>query len=167
MKSTNNLYKNFFINPPPPHGRFGAIRKHDCHTGVDLYCPVGTEIEALEDGVVVAVENFTGPNVGSPWWHDTQAVMVEGNCGVILYGEIDSAVVVGQKIKAGQIVGKVLQVLKEDKGKPLAMLHLEWYTPGITASVWWKLNEPQPRNLLNIEALLKEFYVGLVEIRDE
>lgn len=159
MKSTKNLYENFFLNPPPEPGRFAALRKHDIHTGVDLYCPVGTEIQALEDGVVVAVENFTGDNAGSSWWHNTKAVLVEGCCGVILYGEVDPTVAVGQEVKAGQVVGKVLQVLKEDKGKPLAMLHLEWYTPGTTTSVWWKLDEQRPKNLLNVEVLLKAFYV--------
>lgn len=143
--------------PPPPHGRFGAKRKLDVHTGVDLYCDVGTEIAALEDGIVVAVEDFTGESVGSPWWNETKAVMVEGKSGVVLYGEISPCVNLGQYVKAGQILGTVLQVLKEDKGKPLAMLHIEWYVAGTRQSTWWYHDYPQPQELLNVEELLNVF----------
>lgn len=145
-------YNESFKETPLP-GRFGAIRKHDIHTGFDFYCPIGTEIPALESGVVVAIESFTGEKAGSPWWHETQAVLVEGPSGVILYGEILPKVKVGQEIRAKEIIGTVLQVLKRDKGKPLAMLHLEWYTSGTKKSVWWYHNEPQPKNILNVENL--------------
>ncbi len=36
----------------------------------------------MEAGVVVGVEDFTGPAAGSPWWLPTKAVLVEGASGV-------------------------------------------------------------------------------------
>ena len=55
---------------PDEPGWFGAVRKSDIHTGIDLYCEQGTQIVAVEDGVVVHIEGFTGPNADdpSPWW---------------------------------------------------------------------------------------------------
>ena len=59
-------------------GAFGAVRKHDIHTGVDLYVPEGTAVYALYDGVVVDVSKFTGPeaNPPCPWWNETYSVTV-------------------------------------------------------------------------------------------
>ncbi len=62
------------------------MRKSDVHTGVDLYCELGTEVVACEDGLVVLVDWFTGKNVktfyleeGEPtaWWNDTWGVLIE------------------------------------------------------------------------------------------
>jgi acyl carrier protein phosphodiesterase len=72
-------------------GKFGAVRKHDVHTGVDLYCAEGQPVQAVEAGTVVAILDFTGPKAGSRWWRDTRAVMVEGAEHVVLYGEIREA----------------------------------------------------------------------------
>jgi len=52
-------------------GAFGVTRKHDMHTGVDLYCNEGDEVRAMCDGQIVAIEWFTGPSVQMPWWNDT------------------------------------------------------------------------------------------------
>lgn len=144
---------------PPYEGQFGALRKHDIHTGVDLYCEVGSKVFAMEAGTVVAVENFTGIFADSPWWNDTKAVLVEGESGVILYGEINPTVQVGDYVFAGDLVGTVIQVLKKDKGKPLAMLHLECYTAGTRESVLWKLGEAKPENLLDPTYLLGQINV--------
>lgn len=148
-----------FPSLPPLDGQFGAIRKYDIHTGIDFHCPVGTKVVAMESGIVVAVVPFTGIMAESPWWHDTKAVLVEGGAGVILYGEIDPSVDVGDFVFAGDTVGTVLQVLKHDKGKPLAMLHLEWYTSGTKEPVWWKHGETKPENLLDPTILLGRIHV--------
>lgn len=140
--------------PPDPAGRFGAVRKYDVHTGVDVYCDSGTEVFAIESGLVVSVCDFTGIYAGSPWWNDTKAVMVEGKSGVILYGEIEPLVTEGTYIAEGELVGKVLRVLKKNKNKPVSMLHLECYSHGTREPVWWDLNTPQPPSLFNPEFLL-------------
>lgn len=131
----------------PSQGAFGAIRRHDVHTGVDLYAEPGVAVFAVEDGVVVAIEEFTGARAGSPWWHDTLAVLVEGASGVVLYGELAPSVIVGARVERGDLVGRVLTVLKRDKGLPMTMLHLELYEPGTRASVWWLHGEPKPAEL--------------------
>jgi phosphopantothenoylcysteine decarboxylase len=119
-------------------GSFKAKRKNSTHTGVDLYCDVGTPVVPVEDGVVVAVEPFTGPKDNSPWWLDTDCVLVEGASGVICYGEIQPCVSVGQKVKRGDTrIGTVLRVIPPeypqhpelDGWKP-NMLHLEVYPHG-------------------------------------
>lgn len=123
----------------PDHAKFGAIRKFDIHTGIDLYFPKGTAISTIESGVVVAVEIFTGPNANSLWWNETFSVLVEGESGVICYGEIFPMVSVGQKVSKKQVIGTVMQVLKKDKGKEMSMLHLELYKHGTKESCVWNL----------------------------
>jgi murein DD-endopeptidase MepM/ murein hydrolase activator NlpD len=142
---------------PGAEGMFGAVRKHDIHTGVDLYADVGTKVTAMESGTVVAIVPFTGIMAESPWWHDTKAIMVEGDSGVILYGEINPAdnLHIGDFVFEGDFLGTVLRVLKKDKGKPVAMLHLECYSPGTKEPVWWNLNESKPENLLDPTPLIQ------------
>ena len=118
--------KKFTSLPIFPHvGSFGAIRKFDIHTGVDLYCVEGTEVIAVEDGIVKNVGPFTGVLTNSPWWEDTDFVSVTGKTGTVVYGEIVSQLSPGQKIKQGQNMGYVKRVLRKDKGRPTSMLHLE------------------------------------------
>ena len=140
-------------------GLFGASRKWDIHTGYDLYCDPGQLVVAMEDGVIVKIENFTGPSAEppTPWWNDTQAIMVEGSTGVIVYGEVKplDSIKVGDKVKAGKIIGKVVTVLQKDKGLPMTMLHLEVYKPGTRDTVVWNLGESQPDTLLDPTMLLE------------
>lgn len=139
-------------------GAFGSVRKFDVHTGIDLYCPEGTEIVAMEFGVVVAIEVFTGPNTNppSPWWNETFAVLVEGPSGVILYGEMLPCVLKGDVVTRGQVIGNVKTVLKKDKGEPMTMLHLEHYAYGVREGVWWKLGEDKPDTLYDPYPLLQK-----------
>lgn len=145
-------------NFPDEPGRFGAIRQHDIHTGVDLYADIGTKVVAVERGVVVSIEQFTGPSAGSPWWLDTQAVLIEGPSGVVCYGEIAPApdVCVGMLVSPRAFLGRVVPVLRKDKGRPRAMLHLELYRHGTRASLVWELNTPQPEELLDPTLALEE-----------
>lgn len=141
-----------------PHagGVFGAVRKYDIHTGIDLYCESGDPVYAIEDGIVVNVCHFTGQKVGSDWWNDTDAVLIEGKSGVILYGELESKVKVGDSIKEGQHIGNILTVLKVDKGLPINMLHLELYKSGYRGDgEIWNLNTTKPDMLLDPNILIK------------
>lgn len=134
-------------------GGFGFQRKHDIHTGVDLYCNNGDDVYCIEDGIVVDICEFTGFNE-SPWWEDTYAVVIKGENGFILYGELipNNLIKVGLQIKEGNFIGNVKRVLKKDKGvTPTSMLHLELYSQ-YTEPVWW-INK-QPKNLKNITKLL-------------
>lgn len=129
-------------------GAFGTPRRYDIHTGVDLYCPVGTPVLAVESGLVVLINLFTGPIAGSPWWHETSFVAIRGLSGVVVYGEISPKVQVGQSVTAGDTIGFVQQVLTKDKGKPMTMLHLELYD-NVIDPVIWKLSETKPLGLLD------------------
>jgi hypothetical protein len=142
-------------------GVFGFIRKHDVHTGIDLYTFEGAEVFAIEDGVVVKVDIFTGPKIGMDWWNETWAVMVEGDSGVINYGEIKPNCVVGQQIKSGDLVGNVIPVLPPDKiradifGHSCSMLHIELYQHGHREFANWELGKLIPDGLLDPMELLK------------
>lgn len=148
---------------PPSPGAFGAIRKYDVHTGIDLYAPVGAKVVTIEQGTIVAIDLFTGPNtkpIPLPWWHETWAIMVEGESGTILYGEIqpNPDLVVGGNVQAGDLLGTVLKVLIERPGKTLknspSMLHFERYDLGARAWTGWELGEPCPMYLSDPTSLL-------------
>lgn len=141
-------------------GSFGCVRKFDVHTGVDLYCSLHEPVYAIEDGIIIGVGHFTGYEE-SPWWNDTDYILIRGKSGCILYGEIQvSAHLVhgaeGDSVKAGDFLGQVVPVLKKDKGRPLNMLHIELYDGSYTGSgVVWKLNETKPKELKDITPILK------------
>lgn len=139
-------------------GSFGFRRKHHTHEGVDLYAPEGTVVRAVQDGLVVKVDYFTGPKVGMPWWEETWAVMVEGESGVVVYGEIiPCSDLIGPtptrtEVKAGDPIGTVKRVLVVDKGRPTSMLHLELRKHGTTDWSGWYAERPE--NLLDPTAEL-------------
>lgn len=144
-------------------GKFGFRRKFDYHhTGIDLYAKEGDPVLAVEDGIVVAIENFTGPMNGTPWWNDTWAILVEGPSGVVVYGEVlqHPDIDVGVTVTKGQEIGSVLTVLKElvtkdwIPGHSRSMLHLELHQNGTRATSWWKVGELQPPTVLNPTSLL-------------
>ena len=142
-------------------GAFGAFRGHDKrHCGVDLYVPSNTVnyVGAVEAGVVVSIDWFTGDYAGSPWWNNTMAVRVLGESGIVCYGEIfPYGLKVGDKVGRGSCVGLVKQVLKDDKlrsdikGHSLAMLHLQLYTHDMIhkEESWMHENKEPPVGVLD------------------
>lgn len=141
---------------PGTKGAFGSVRKHDIHTGVDLYCEPGSSVVAIEDGRVVKIEDFTGAAAGSPWWNDTKAVLVLGASGVVCYGEIEPRVRYSDYVKEGQQIGVVRTVLKKNKGLPMTMLHFELYERWVRNTVVWELGKDKPEGLKDPTWLLKE-----------
>ena len=150
--------------PIKPHvGAFGIERRHDVHKGVDLYCPQGTEVFAVEDGVLCHLRPFTGEAAGCPWWENTWAVSVAGKSGVVVYGEIrpywkmgdpTDTLIEPKEIKRGELVGFVKTVLKKDKGRPTSMLHLALHSHGVLSNGTWEIGQPQPDGLLDPTAYL-------------
>jgi hypothetical protein len=58
------------------------------------------------------VEPFTGPTDNSPWWLDTDCVLIEGASGVICYGEIETNMRVGERVEKGRrVIGHVKRVV--------------------------------------------------------
>lgn len=139
-----------------PHGfhvgAFGTKRKYHTHEGIDLYGNPGDEVFAMLPGVVVNIVNFTGASADSPWWNDTQAVLILTDAGVISYGEIavDPSLTIGANVAEGQRIGQLVRVLKQYKGRPTTMLHVELYTQTTTEPCKeWPVNGPKPHNLLD------------------
>lgn len=135
-------------------GAFGAQRYKYIHPGVDLYCEPGDEIRAVEDGVVVFIDAFTGTKAGSPWWNDTDGILVEGQLRTICYGEVRPMVKVGDKITEGQVIATAATVMKEYKGNPMTMLHFELYKKGTVEPEHWLEKDNKPDNLQDPTELL-------------
>ncbi len=156
IKNKVMRWKPPILNSVVPVGRhpgaFGYVRKFDTHTGVDLYTIDGDAVYAVEDGVVVDRNWFTGANVNMPWWEDTEAITVEGVSGVVLYGEVTPLVNVGDSVKAGDLIAHVKRVLPEHKRRndiphhSTSMLHVELYDHGYRGS-WAVWNENKPSEL--------------------
>lgn len=152
--------------PLPSHlGAFGVKRRHHSHEGIDLYCDDGSYVKSVNNGIVLNIVSFTGASMDSPWWEDTMAVLVHTKDGIVVYGEITPATYLkkGQEIKQGDFIGNVKKVLKEDKGRPMSMLHLElhkcnikYHAHCIHPLVEWLPNDPQPENLLDPTSFLLE-----------
>lgn len=133
-------------------GSFAYKRKNHIHEGVDLYCEKGDEVLAIEDGIIVKIKPFTGSALGSTWWNDTWCVLVEGKTGVFNYGELipNENLKEGMMIQEGSVIGHVETVLKNDKGRPMTMLHLELYKVGTKDAILeWSLTEEKPEHLLD------------------
>jgi murein DD-endopeptidase MepM/ murein hydrolase activator NlpD len=138
-------------------GAFGKVRRNHIHEGIDLYGQPGDLVYAMESGVVVARQPFTGVAAGSPWWADTECVLIEGASGVLNYGEIKAQghIVPGARVTEGEAIGQLVTVLLKDKGRPRTMLHLERYVAGTSAPIReWSLNDAQPACLRDPTALL-------------
>lgn len=145
--------------PQPGRGHPGAFahaRRNHTHEGVDLYGLEGDLVVALFGGTVVFNGPFTGPMAGSPWWLPTSAVAIENSEGVLFHGEIEAFdLVLGTRVEAGHPLGRLARVLRSDKGRPLHMLHLEFYDLGTRQSIGiWAKNAPRPSALKDPTSLI-------------
>ena len=124
-------------------GGFWEDRNDRFHCGVDIYAPVGSDVLAIEDGQVVAIEPFTSPELVD-YWNTTYYVFIKDSSGFTTrYAEFGGVRVKEQdEILAGQIIGTVGQVLNFDRieydapdyiqqlklSNNSSMLHLEMYS---------------------------------------
>jgi murein DD-endopeptidase MepM/ murein hydrolase activator NlpD len=106
-------------------GAFGVERLHHFHEGIDLDTEPHGPVFAVETGTVLTIRQFTGSALGQSWWNDTDAIFVKGESGIVVYGEINASVHVGDIVRPGQEIARVVRILKKDKGRPMDMLHLE------------------------------------------
>jgi murein DD-endopeptidase MepM/ murein hydrolase activator NlpD len=152
-------YRDSTEIPLAPHpGSFGYVRKNHIHEGVDLYAEEGDDVVAIEDGVVHKIIPFTGEIANTPWWNNTYSIFIEHNGYNINYGELIPVehLKEGDTVKAGEVIGHIRTVLLKDKGRPMAMLHIEMYQPAATDPVTeWSLNTPKPEHLIDPTHLLK------------
>ncbi len=99
--------------------QFGWRRpRNRIHAACDIYAPLKSEVVAIDAGIIVEAGNF---------YLGTQAIAIrhEG-IGIIRYGEIleipDKFLKINKPVKAGEILGKVGQVIKVSP-----MLHIELF----------------------------------------
>lgn len=149
------------VIPPWGHvGDFAFRRSFYHHPGIDLYCPDLTIVQAVEEGTVVHMEDFTGPdaNPPSPWWLPTRSILIEGEHGVLGYCEMEphNHVFIGMHVSEGEALGLIVPVLKKDKGNGTTMLHFEKYTTGTRHHETWVLDTPKPDCLRNPRKLLQK-----------
>lgn len=137
-------------------GSFGAVRRHDIHTGLDFYCEEGADVPCIKEGAVIDVFQFTGIGVGSHWWNTTYAVVVECGHLIYVYGEVNPSVRIGQRLAIGDHIGNVARVLRTDKGvTPTSMLHLEvWEKVHYKKNFTWPLGDEKPEGLLDPKGIL-------------
>ena len=143
-------------------GKFASKRKYDIHTGLDIYTAEGTPVYAIEDGIVIYQDWFTGLEVGSSFWNTTSAIVIQGK-HTFVYGELKlENYTLGNKVKQGDLLGFVAKVLKKDKGRPMSMLHLELYKNSWSPEdgfAEWSLDKEKPWFLKNIEnSFIKKYF---------
>ena len=135
MKKWKFPLKNYIYDIPESNhpGSFLKERKFHFHEGVDLYAKDREDVFAVEKGTVHCVIDFTGASCGSPWWNETKAIVIKGKSGYVLYGEVSPLehIKKGIRIKRGERIANVKQVLKKRKSNPQAMLHIELYSKEI------------------------------------
>ena len=144
---------------PDEKGSFAYERKYHTHEGIDLYAEQGSNVYACEDGEVVLVEWFTGEKAGFPCWNNTQAVLVLGKSGVIVYGEITTDLIEGHTVSRGDLIGQVETVLKKDKGRPMSMLHLELHKPESRSTFEWLPDESKNEVLLDPTKYIEDAFI--------
>jgi len=152
-------YKKTTEIPTEMHpGSFGYVRKNHIHEGIDLYAEEGDAVLAIEDGQIIAIVPFTGEIANTPWWNNTYSILVKHNDCVINYGELTPLqdLKVGDCIKTGEVIGHIKTVLLKNKGRPMAMLHLEMYTKETQMPITeWALGQEKPFNLIDPTDFIK------------
>jgi len=135
---------------------------------MDIHAPAGSDVVAVEAGEVVKVAPFTSPQA-LPYWNETFYVLIRHDSGHFCkYAELGTtAVLPGEPVEAGQIIGQVGMVLNDraiGADAPLyirklkeaglgSMLHLEVYRAMPTQPPHYLggnlLGAPRPADLLD------------------
>lgn len=117
--------------------RSGGSRNH---AGVDVYANAFDPVVAMSDGVVVDTQSF---HLGS------DAILVEHDDEVVLYGEVDAdsweefGIEIGSKVKRGDQIARVACMRWSGNACKSHMLHLETYALGTrTNKRWYKGDAP-------------------------
>lgn len=146
--------------PVAPHpGAFGDTRARHVHEGIDIYAPPLTPVLAVEDGMIVGVTPLSGSETRGGYWHDMEAVLVQGKSGVAVYCEITplKSLEMAMPVKAGQQLGNIYPKgykyknenrTEEDRDHEL-FLHLELHHPHTRMPVKWLVNEAKPSTLFD------------------
>lgn len=139
-------------------GAFGYVRKNHVHEGVDIYANEFDFVYIPKQMQAVSWIAFTGEVAGSPWWHNTYALVAWDleERKTLVFGEISSKGGVFENgferklLSAGSCIGMVSRVLRNDKGRPCNMVHVEMYEGFVESSIGlWGLNKEKPAGLID------------------
>jgi murein DD-endopeptidase MepM/ murein hydrolase activator NlpD len=78
------------------------------HNGIDFAVPVGTDVRAAAEGIILRVgwENAAAPRQGYGL-RIMQSAKIDGKTFFLWYGHLNELLVKeGQRVKAGQLIGK-------------------------------------------------------------
>jgi murein DD-endopeptidase MepM/ murein hydrolase activator NlpD len=114
---------------------FGALRSDGRkHAACDLIAPKGTEIFAVDDGIVIR-----GPY---PFHHGTDAIEVQHTFFIVRYAEIlkpAPGIGVGTHVTQGAVIGYVGKMYRD------SMLHFEMYDGSGSGPLTVRSNKPYQR----------------------
>jgi murein DD-endopeptidase MepM/ murein hydrolase activator NlpD len=107
-------------------GHFWEDRGDRRHCGMDIHAPAGSDVVAVEAGEVVKVALFTSPQAIS-YWNETYYVLIRHESGHFCkYAELGTtAVLPGEPVEAGQVIGKVGMVLNDRAVRSDAPLYIQ------------------------------------------
>lgn len=86
--------------------KFGKRYSDGLHLGHDFDVPEGTEVKAVDDGIVVKsdeINGFGGLNPAIPGG----AIFIRHGNVIVLYGHVNRKVFTGDTVKKGDIIGTV------------------------------------------------------------
>jgi len=146
--------------PVPPHpGAFGDVRPRHIHEGVDIYAPPETPVLAVEDGTIVGVTPLVGAETRNAFWHDMEAVLVQGKSGLAVYCEITPLKTLepAMQVKQGALLGHIYKKgyknqnphRKAEDSEHSFFLHLELHHPNIRMPTKWLPDKPKPDTLFD------------------
>lgn len=146
--------------PVPPHpGAFGDVRPRHIHEGVDVYAEPGTAVHAVEDGMIVGVTPLSGADTRGGYWHDMEAVLVQGKSGLAVYCEITPLKTLepATQVKQGALLGHIYEKgyknqnpnRKTEDSEHSFFLHLELHHPATRKPVKWLPGQPKPDTLFD------------------
>jgi murein DD-endopeptidase MepM/ murein hydrolase activator NlpD len=75
-------FKSVSIPAPGEAGSFWEDRGDRHHAGIDLYAPAGSQVVAVEKGVVLDVSVFTSADLCS-YWNTTYSLLVQSPSGAV------------------------------------------------------------------------------------
>jgi len=161
MKDINVSVTKDWVNPLPeciwplPLGKyqtggFGARRQYNVHSGVDLLCANNQPLASVEDGTVVGIQDFSKKKEKA-WLNNTRVIFIEGATGVVVYCNVieKNDLKIGQQVKAGEVIGKVIKINRYKRKEDICMLHIELYTHGNYRRAIWSYNHKKPQQLLD------------------